>query len=199
MHAATRLKALAPVIAERSFRIVSAAWIELLDAEYSNKETDLEVMLGSVVAFLEREFLSPHERDVYQRTVELSQWCCQPPASPAELAQLHEAIDRVSDQDLRSLVLAPVAAAWHRMGDYSRGRAAAEHSTQRALHKAGYLISLRSADDRPEHIVDLLTRPNGQGPSGAIEDLLRAWFRLRLAQSDPQDYATKIEQWAAAN
>jgi hypothetical protein len=198
MHAATQLKEIVPALSRRGFETVQRDWIGMLDPEYGNN-TGFAGLLAQILSNFEKDFSSPHERTLYESTVILTTWCSQPPGSRAELAELQEAVGRVASRDLRALLLAPVATAWLRLGDHSLARAAAEQSSLAALHKAGYLKNLRSPGVSRDHIITLITTDTGHSPGEAIGDLLLAWFRLRLAESDPLDYFSGIERWIAAN
>jgi hypothetical protein len=199
MQAATQLKDVVPALSRRGFETVQRDWIGMLDPEYGNNSDFAGVMIAQLLSIFEKEFSSPHERTLYESTVMLTTWCSQPPASRAELAELQEAVGRVSSRDLRSLLMAPLATSWLRLGDHSLARAAAEQSSLIALHKSGYLERLQPPGASRDHIITLITTDTGHSPGEAIGDLLLAWFTLRLEECDPLDYFSGIEQWIAAN
>jgi hypothetical protein len=199
MRGATRLKEIVPEPSRRGFENVRQRWTDMLDPEYGNR-TDLAYALAAIVAdTLETQFKSAHERTLYETTARLTRWCCERPASSADLAGLEKAIGQVPSLDLRSLLMAPVATAWLQLGEHGHARTAAEQSSLSALHRAGYTQGLRPPGAVRDHVITLMTSDISHSPGEAIGDLLRAWFRLRLEEIDPFAYFTRIEQWIAAN
>jgi hypothetical protein len=93
--------------------------------------------------------------------------------------------------------MAPVATAWLRVRDHLRAQAVADLADLAALHRASYLNQLRIAGSPREHVIALATRSQEEDPSPALEDLLFAWFTIRLRDGDPHALLDRMERWLA--
>ncbi len=192
--AATRLKPLAAALSARCYRNTLAEWFGRLDSERGDP-SGYQVIFQSIVTAIEREFRSPRERRLFETATALASWCAHPPSSPDTLADLERTVSRIPDQDLRSLLMAPVATAWLRIGNHQRAQSVADLSDLAALHRSGYLNRLRMAGSAREHVIALATRSQEEDLSPALEDLLFAWFRIRLQDGDPLALLDRMERW----
>ncbi|MGD0240525.1 MAG: hypothetical protein ABSB59_09380 [Streptosporangiaceae bacterium] len=196
LPAATRLKPLAATLSASCYENALADWLGTLDSERGDP-SGFQVIVQSIASAVEREFRSPRERRLFETATRLASWCAHPPSSPGALIDLERTVSRIPDQDLRSLLMAPVATAWLRVRDHLRAQAVADLADLAALHRASYLNQLRIAGSPREHVIALATRSQEEDPSPALEDLLFAWFTIRLRDGDPHALLDRMERWLA--
>jgi hypothetical protein len=160
-------------------------------------------------------FRSNRDRELFDLTKHLSDWCIAEPPSRDRLTRFQARIARVSDADLRNLLLAPVAAAWLQLRDVSRTSHLAQLAGPGPLVKAGFYDSLRSHvqelcssqpwTDLPSYkelVLDLVLLTPFQVYDEALEDTVTSWISLRAKElattsgtAEQMSYLQKLVGW----